>query len=707
MTKMNQQQRKQQLLRQLMQRQQMEEYRRNQANAKKTTVGDKIVGGLNKAKSVYEDINGINKAKTAWDAFKAPKLPSADFASKVGATEGLSSLKQGMNFNVPDVSALGTNTALTQTPSLQTGDLATKIGAGNAINAGGAVEGASKVGNVASKATGALQGAGQTLSKAMPVVGTVAGLASAGSNFAKGNHVDGAMDLAKTGAMFIPGVGWAVAGAIQIAQMLKGMMDKKKQEANAKAEKASQEAMQQSMTDMQTEKQQQKQIQADKAQAMADQLQKNNADTATATGSDVIDPTGINTPTEQQTPLYGADAGVKGFYSPEESKWLAEQQGMPTGMAVNLPQQPLPVNGSASQYNGQEEAYKQAVANMQQPPVPPTPQVPEEPSMAQAPTTPDVQAPEGQGGLLEGAKGIWDILQNKLGKVPENLSSGLTDFAEGYKDNTQTSFSQGDLAKMIQQPQEVTPSKTEDGTITGGVEEKKKSIMNRLGELAGTGQRIASHPLTQAGIAGLVSKMAGGEVDDIAKAMYEYGTKKAEADRYYQQTTGKTDRPFLNTYGADDYKTKIQKDEMDRKQANWQKEYDWKVAQKAKEQQLAEDIHNAKLAQGGYATYGSTLLERLKAQEEKETRKMLYQSLENRRKNDIDALESMSDYGEVATGNKVFNKTRPKTYEERANEINQYYDDEIRRLLLGESPTNYLQAQVNKFKQDKDGFYYQ
>ena len=86
---------------------------------------------------------------------------------------------------------------------------------------------------------------------------------------------------------------------------------------------------------------------------------------------------------------------------------------------------------------------------------------------------------------------------------------------------------------------------------------------------------------------------------------------------------------------------------------------------------------------------------------------MLYQSLENRRKNDIDALENMSDYGEVATGNKVFNKTRPKTYEERANEINQYYDDEIRRLLLGESPTNYLQAQVNKFKQDKDGFYYQ
>ena len=693
---MNQQQQlqKNNVMRRLLQKRELEKLRQQQREMENNpTFGQKVLGGLNSVKNAYETVNGIKHANNALAKFRTPKMPSADFASKVGATEGLSSLKQGMNFNAPDVSALGTNTALTQTPSLQTGDLATKIGAGNAINAGGAVEGASKVGNVASKATGALQGAGQTLSKAMPVVGTVAGLASAGSNFAKGNHVDGAMDLAKTGAMFIPGVGWAVAGAIQIAQMLKGMMDKKKQEANAKAEKASQEAMQQSMTDMQTEKQQQKQIQADKAQAMADQLQKNNADTATATGSDVIDPTGINTPTEQQTPLYGADAGAT--------------QGMPTGMAVNLPQQPLPVNGSASQYNGQEEAYKQAVANMQQPPVPPTPQIPEEPSMAQAPTTPDIQAPEGQGGLLEGAKGIWDILQNKLGKVPENLSSGLTDFAEGYKDNTQTSFSQGDLAKMIQQPQEVTPSKTEDGTITGGVEEKKKSIMNRLGELAGTGQRIASHPLTQAGIAGLVSKMAGGEVDDIAKAMYEYGTKKAEADRYYQQTTGKTDRPFLNTYGADDYKTKIQKDEMDRKQANWEREYDWKVAQKAKEQQLAEDIHNAKLAQGGYATYGSTLLERLKAQEEKETKKMLYQSLENRRKNDIDALESMSDYGEVATGNKVFNKTRPKTYEERANEINQYYDDEIRRLLLGESATNYLQTQVNKFKQDKDGFYYQ
>ena len=594
---MNQQQKKQQLLRQLMQRQQMEEYRRNQANAKKTTAGDKIVGGLNKVKSVYEDINGINKAKTAFDTFKAPKMPSADFASKVGATEGLKNVGQGLNAT-KDVANMGNyslNTANTASNLASTGDLASKIGAGSEIakSAGAVGNTASTAGNTASavgNAGGAMSGALQGVGKAMPVVGTVAGLASAGNNFAKGNHVDGAMDLAKTGAMFIPGVGWAVAGAIQIAQMLKGAYDKKKQEANAKAEQASQEAMQQSMADMQAEKQQQKQIQADNAQAMAEQLQKNNADTATATGSDVIDPTGINTPMTPQTPLNGADAGAT--------------QGVPTGMAVNLPQQPLPVNGSASQYNGQEDAYNQVVANMQQPPVPPTPQVPEEPSMAQVPTTPDVQAPEGQGGLLEGAKGIWDILQNQLGKVPESLSSGLTDFAEGYKDNTQTSFTKGDLAKMVQQPKEVTPSKTEDGTITGGVEEKKKSIMNRLGELAGTGQRIASHPLTQAGIAGLVSKMAGGEVDDIAKAMYEYGTKKAEADRYYQQATGKTDRPFLNTYGADDYKTKIQKDEMDRKQANWERDYAWREDQKAKELALREKDIQARIDSGWYKRVG-------------------------------------------------------------------------------------------------------
>ena len=683
-------------MRRLLQKRELEKLRQQQREMENNpTFGQKVLGGLNSVKNAYETVNGIKHANNALAKFRTPKMPSADFASKVGATEGLSSLKQGMNFNAPDTSALGTNTALTQTPNLQTGDLATKIGAGSKI---------ADTAGTASKATGALQGAGQALGKAMPVVNTAMGLYSAGDNFAKGNHVDGAMDLAKTGAMFIPGVGWAVAGAIQIAQMLKGAYEKKKQEANAKAEKASQEAMQQSMTDMQTEKQQQKQIQANNAQAMQEQIQKNNADTASATGSDVIDPTGVNTPNGQQTPLYGADKG--------------NLEGMPTGMAVNLPQQPLPVNGSASQYNGQEEAYNQAVANMQQPPVPPTPQVPEEPSMAQAPTTPDVQAPEGQGGLLEGAKGIWDILQNKLGKVPENLSSGLNDFTEGYKDNTQTSFSQGDLAKMIQQPKEVTPSKTEDGTITGGVEEKKKSIMNRLGELAGTGQRIASHPLTQAGIAGLVSKMAGGEVDDIAKAMYEYGTKKAEADRYYQQTTGKTDRPFLNTYSADDYKTKIEKDKIKQTQDNWQKEFDWKVEQKAKEQKLAEDIHNAKLAQGGYANYGSIAGDKLAWEQDKFNKNIILKLLLEQQKQEIDALgDSDTIYvpNEKKTNKLQFweSDVKPVSKVDKINEINKAYEKEILQLLNGGQTTNYLQAQVDKqaskqasqFKKDKDGFY--
>ena len=593
---MNQQQRKNYLLRRYMQKRDIEQLRQRQNEMKnQPTFGDKLVSGLNQVKSTYEDLNGINKAKTALDAFKTPKMPSADFASKVGATEGLNNVGQGMNFNAPTAN-IGANTALTQAPALQTGELASKIGAGSEIvkSAGAVGNTASTAGNTAGAMSGALQGVG----KAMPVIGTVAGVASAGNNFAKGNHVDGALDLAKTGAMFIPGVGWAVSGAIQIAQMLKGIFDKKRAKAKAKSQKMAQEEMQNSLEGMQENKQDILNAKADNAQAMAEQLQKNNADTATATGSDVIDPTGINTPTEQQTPLHRADAGTT--------------QGMP--------QQPLPVDGSASQYNGQEEAYNQAVANMQQPPVPQ-----EEQQIAQAPTEADPK------------QGIWDILNSKLGNIsevvssgadklasipgatskmldkvgldhlaniPKAVSSGLNDFSAGYKDNTQTSFSQGDLAKMIQQPKEVTPSKTEDGTITGGVEEKKKSIMNRLGELAGTGQRIASHPLTQAGIAGLVSKMAGGEVDDIAKAMYEYGTKKAEADRYYQQTTGKTDRPFLNTYGADDYKTKIQKDEMDRKQANWERDYAWREAQKAKELALREKDIQARIDSGWYKRVG-------------------------------------------------------------------------------------------------------
>ena len=642
-------QKKRRLLQQLKNKQMMSQYEANKQRVQKGNLGDKIASGANAIADTYKKVNGINKATQMLNAYKNP-MPSAGFASNVGATNALSNIK-APTFQAPTAPA--TNFSLpTQTPALNTGALSSSINAGSSLNsAGNAVNTASKVGNVASKASGALSKAGS----AMPVVGTVAGLASAGSNFAQGKHIDGAMDLAKTGAMFIPGVGWAVAGAIQIAQMLKGMKDKKDAKAMANAEKASQEEMQQSLTNMSANKQEMNQIKADNQQAMSEQLQKNNMDTSSSAGTDSLYEIGTNTPVEQQTPLKTDELGA--------------EKGVMTGGASPVGQKPLPVDGSASQYQGQEQQYNDAVANMPELPLLQVPQ--EEQQIA--------QAPEGKtGGLLEGAKGIWDILQNKLSNVPESLSAGLNDFSAGYKDNAQTSFSQGDLAKNFQQPQVEAPKQLPDGTYDMKADEIKKSLMTRLGEMAGTGQRIASHPLTQAGIAGLVSKMAGGDVDDIAKAMYDYGTKKAEADRYYQMTTGKTDRPFLNTYGADDYKTQVQKD-------NWQKEFDWKVAKDQRDYEL--DKQKTEAMAKYYANGGmrANSADRLAWEMQKYRDQQQKKLLEAKWQSDLKNADEMSDYGQVADGKNWLgkDKMRPRTKAEYVKEINDDYYRQLQAMVNG------------------------
>jgi hypothetical protein len=665
-------QKKRRLLQQLKNKQMMSQYEANKQRVQKGNIGDKISAGANSLTNAYKTINGINKANQMINTFKNP-MPSAGFASNVGATNALSNLKTP-TFQAPATApGVGNFSLPTQTPALNTGALSSSINAGSSLNsAGNAVNTASKVGNVASKASGALSKAGS----AMPVVGTVAGLASAGSNFAQGKHVDGAMDLAKTGAMFIPGVGWAIAGAIQIAQMLKGMKDKKDQKAMAKAEEASQKEMQQSTTNLEANKQKMEQIKADQQQAMSEQLQKNNMDTSSSAGTDSLYEIGTNNPIEQQTPLKTDELGA--------------EKGVMTGGASPVGKKPLPVDGSASQYQGQEQQYNDAVANMPELPLLQVPQ--EEQQIAQAPTEADPK------------QGIWDLLNSKLGNVteavasipgatskmldkvgldhlsniPKAVSAGLNDFSAGYKDNTQTSFSQGDLAKRFQEPQEEAPKQLPDGTYDMKADEIKKSLMTRLGEMAGTGQRIASHPLTQAGIAGLVSKMAGGGVDDIAKAMYDYGTKKAESDRYYQMTTGKTDRPFLNTYGADDYKTQVQKD-------NWQKEFDWKVAKDARDYEL--DKQKTEAMAKYYANGGlrANSADRLAWEMQKYRDQQQKKLLEAKWQSDLNNANEMTDYGQVADGKNWMGKDkfRPRTKAEYIKEINDDYYRQLQAMING------------------------
>lgn len=138
--------------------------------------------------------------------------------------------------------------------------------ANTASTAANAANTASNVANTASNVSSAASGLSSAASAA-PVVGTALGALSAGNNFAKGNYTDGALDLAATGAMFIPGVGWAVSGAIKLAQALKGAYEKKKMKAHqktqAEAARATEESVmnaneaKQKIADRRTELQQQ------------------------------------------------------------------------------------------------------------------------------------------------------------------------------------------------------------------------------------------------------------------------------------------------------------------------------------------------------------------------------------------------------------------------------------------------------------------
>ena len=132
----------------------------------------------------------------------------------------------------------GADTANSAVGNAINSNIAAKGLGGSAISnaANAQINGASKAAGAFSKVGGAMQGVGQAVGKAVPAVNAITGGVSAVNNFANGNNVDGALDLAKTGLSFIPGVGWVAAGAIQIAQMLKGAKEKADQKAMLKSQ---------------------------------------------------------------------------------------------------------------------------------------------------------------------------------------------------------------------------------------------------------------------------------------------------------------------------------------------------------------------------------------------------------------------------------------------------------------------------------------
>lgn len=457
------QQRKDEIFQQLKNAQMIDRYNRQKNEQNNDNLATKI---MNTSRQVNDAYNTINDANNLINKFKSP-VPS-------------SILNNPMNNNMSNIGQYGLNNQTFQ----NSGELASKIGA---TNIGGTANSATQATGAMSKMGGVLQNAG----KAMPVVGALSGGASAVNNFANGNNVDGALDLAKTGAMFIPGIGWAISGAIQIAQMLKGAKEKADQKAMMKSQEEAYKSQQLAENETDKTKEGLEQTRQSNLENMQSQLQQPQS-------NDQITQDLLAQYKNQELPQNDTD------------NLQSDNIGMPTGYASNI--QPdykqenapaLNYSGSANQELDNNEVQKQSIMN----------------------------------------------LFKSLGNT---VSNGVRDFSEGYQDNSQHGFMEGDLYNGLAN-NEVTPSQTDDGTVTGGASELKKTLMNRVGELAGTGARVMANPWTQAGIAGVATKLTGGDWADALNNAYSYGTSKATSNYYDRQLNPDKAPSALSRFTKDDY----------------------------------------------------------------------------------------------------------------------------------------------------------
>ena len=457
------QQRKDEIFQQLKNAQMIDRYNQQKNEQNNDNLATKI---MNTSRQVNDTYNTINDVNNLINKFKSP-APS-------------SILNNPMNNNMGNIGQYGLNNQTFQ----NSGELASKIGA---TNIGGTANSATQATGAMSKMGGALQNAG----KAMPVVGALSGGASAVNNFANGNNVDGALDLAKTGAMFIPGVGWVVSGAIQIAQMLKGAKEKADQKAMMKSQEEAYKSQQLAESEIDNTKEGLEQTRQSNLKDMQSQLQQPQSNNKIV--QDLL-----------------AQYNNQEFPQNNSDSLQLDNIGAPTGYASNI--QPdyqqenapaLDYSGSASQELDNNASQKQSIMN----------------------------------------------LFKSLGNT---VSNGVRDFSEGYQDNSQHGFMEGDLYNGLAN-NEVTPSQTDDGTVTGGASELKKTLMNRVGELAGTGARVMANPWTQAGIAALATKATGGDWADALNNAYSYGTAKATSNYYDRQLNPDKAPSALSRFTKDDY----------------------------------------------------------------------------------------------------------------------------------------------------------
>lgn len=167
----------------------------------------------------------------------------------------------------------------------------------------------------------------------------------------------------------------------------------------------------------------------------------------------------------------------------------------------------------------------------------------------------DVSPETTKASLMERIKaGVGNIGNTAQGGL-DKLSSGVNDFVAGYKDNAQTSLTEGDLYKRLMptQDEQTGEMQTEDGAYVLSADEKKKNLMNRIGEAVGTGRRIVAHPLTQGTIAGLAyAKSEDDPLYGLGKGV-EWAQNKAKSDYYQRKIDPNSTPSIMGGYSEKDY----------------------------------------------------------------------------------------------------------------------------------------------------------
>lgn len=444
------------------------------------------------------------------------------------------------------------------------------------------------IGNFANASKG-LGAASNALSNAAPAVGAATGALEVGGNLANGDYANAGLNAVKTGAALAGGpIGMGVSAAIQAAQMLKGAKDK----ANAEAMQKVNEEANKSMTANAQE---------------TSQAQQNFINDAQQAAQNMTQPIGSQTLSQdiisQINPNYTSSASgsptgfASGINTPDETQTLQNDQsvvprGQLTGGAASIPED-ITFKDEGDVLTGH--------VNTQ-----PT-----------TPTSLDLTIPRDNNGnpIFQDEQ---NTSNGTAKSIMDKIRSGLSDFKLGYDDNSTTSFSQGDLANRIAntnnnpQPnvnplgnavaearmagydqqqidnmkqglnggdkdiaalidkynirkpegeEQIALAKNGDfnpDQITGAAAspaQSKKSIMQRIGEAAGTGQRILSNPIAQGLIAGTLAGINKGDFGQGLEYGVQWAQNKSKADNYYRQMHPNSNyTPVFGNYDANDYK---------------------------------------------------------------------------------------------------------------------------------------------------------